>query len=99
MKAQGQLDDDEIIRMKQIKDMELRQRLKNETFEQKYEREIKVLLDKQRKREQEKLQREQEECTFAPRISKKSKSPIKNEKSDDSIEAKVVKSSSYMTSS
>lgn len=51
----GILDDDDIIQKKKEKDMKLKSKFSIESFELKYEREIKQLFDKQRKREQEKL--------------------------------------------
>lgn len=67
MEAMGIPDEEDIIRSKREKE----ERLKNnngvfsiETFEQKYERELKRRADKKRKLEEDKQEREREQYTF-----------------------------------
>ena len=66
----GIIDDEEAIRLKRERDEMLKGKFTIESFEQKYDREIKVLMEKQKKREHEKFEREREECTFSPLLRK-----------------------------
>ncbi len=71
-------DEDDIIRLKQEKEEKLKQTGFNiENFEQKYDRELKKRADKKKKLEEDKVDREKEQYTFYPDLTRqRTKSPI-----------------------
>ena len=64
MEALGIVDEEEIIRKKREKDLFLKDKFDLETFEQKYEREIRHRNEKMRRMVELKIQQEKEMCTF-----------------------------------
>lgn len=58
MEALGILDEEEILKKKKEKDIILKDRFSIETFEQKYDRELKRRAEKKRKLEEDKAMRE-----------------------------------------
>ncbi|CDW77838.1 UNKNOWN [Stylonychia lemnae] len=76
----GIVDDEEILRMKKEKDLILKGKFNIESFEQRYEREIKQLFDKQKKREQERQNKDVSNFSFTPNLkaSSKAKSPLQS---------------------
>jgi hypothetical protein len=66
MEALGIQDEEEIIKKKREKDIILKDKFSIETFEQKYERELKRRAEKKRKLEEDKAFREA--CSFQPAL-------------------------------
>lgn len=68
MDALGIVDEEEIIRKKRERDLFLKDKFSLESFEMKYERELRQRNEKKRKMLELKLQQEKEMCTFQPDI-------------------------------
>jgi hypothetical protein len=64
MEAMGIPDEEDIIRSKREREERLKNGFSIETFEQKYDRELKRRADKKRKLEEDKVVREKEQYTF-----------------------------------
>lgn len=64
MELLGIVDDEEIMRMKREKDLYLKDKFSLETFEFKYEKELRQRNEKKRRMEEEKVKKEQDLCTF-----------------------------------
>lgn len=64
----GIVDEEEIIRRKREKDIFLKDKFNLESFEKKYEREIRLREEKKRRMFEQKLREEKEFCTFQPDI-------------------------------
>ena len=60
----GIQDEEEIIKKKKEKDLQLKDKFNIESFGEKYDRELKKRADKRRKLEEDKVSREREEYTF-----------------------------------
>lgn len=67
----GQLGEEEIVEAKRQKDIRLKGAFNIESFEEKYERDIKQLFEKQRRREQERVDNERLGCSFTPLVKPK----------------------------
>jgi hypothetical protein len=64
MEAMGIPDEEDIIRSKREREERLKNGFNIETFEQKYDRELKRRADKKKKLEEDKVYREKEQYTF-----------------------------------
>lgn len=60
----GIVDEEEIIRRKKEKDLFLKDKFNLESFEQKYEREIRLREEKKRRLVEQKMKEEKDMCTF-----------------------------------
>ena len=67
-------DDEEIIRKKRERDIFLRDKFNLESFEIKYDKELRQRTEKKRKLEEEKIKKEKEQCTFKPDLERRSAS-------------------------
>eukprot|EP00347_Sterkiella_histriomuscorum_P017955 403347343 len=74
----GIMDEEDILKMKKDKAKVLKGKFNIESFEQRYDRDIKQLFEKQRKREQEKLNNEASGCSFAPKLQTQNKTNLKS---------------------
>ena len=84
MEAMGIPDDEEIIKKRKEKDQILKDKFSIETFEQKYERELKRRADKKKKLEEDKVIREREAYTFTPEL-KTNRTPPRNSQSKSPV--------------
>jgi hypothetical protein len=84
MEAMGIPDEEDIIKKKKEKDNLLKDKFNIESFEQKYDRELKKRAEKKKKLEEDKYLREREAYTFQPDLqnnrtptrASQSKSPV-----------------------
>lgn len=81
MVQMGIPDEEEIIRKKRERDIFLRDKFNLETFEIKYDKELRQRTDKKRKLEEEKIKKEKEQCTFKPDLERRSASRSPKQKS------------------